>query len=121
MNKKEEAVIKQSLETRKEEIKKQLLDISEENPLGVNNYNVKMEDSGKSEDEDTSEVENYTNSLSLKDSLKQTLDEVELALKKIKTGHYGICENCGKEISAKRLKAEPTARICLNCGKKSKK
>ncbi len=44
-----------------------------------------------------------------------TLEEVERALQKIETGEYGICEDCGKPISAKRLKALPWAKFCIEC------
>ncbi len=44
-----------------------------------------------------------------------TLEEVERALQKIDTGEYGICEDCGKPISAKRLKALPWAKYCIEC------
>ncbi len=44
-----------------------------------------------------------------------TLEEVERALQKIETGEYGICEECGKQISAKRLKALPWAKYCIEC------
>ncbi len=44
-----------------------------------------------------------------------TLELVEKALKKIDSGEYGVCEECGKPITAKRLKALPWARFCLDC------
>ncbi len=43
------------------------------------------------------------------------LEEIERALKKIENGEYGICEGCGKEIPAKRLKVIPWAKLCLEC------
>ena len=30
-------------------------------------------------------------------------------------GIYGICEECGEEISIPRLKARPVTRLCINC------
>lgn len=55
--------------------------------------------------------------------LSQRLDErnvlflkkVEAAKKKILDGDYGICEDCGSEISQKRLMARPTACLCIGC------
>jgi len=44
-----------------------------------------------------------------------TLEEVELALKKMDAGTYGTCETCREEIAAKRLKAIPWARNCREC------
>lgn len=41
--------------------------------------------------------------------------EVRDALKRIAQGTYGQCENCGKSIAGRRLKAIPFARYCLRC------
>ncbi len=43
------------------------------------------------------------------------LKEVEQALGRVASGTYGVCEGCGQEISASRLKAIPWARYCLIC------
>jgi DnaK suppressor protein len=37
------------------------------------------------------------------------------ALRKIEKGLYGICEECGEEISIKRLRAIPDTSFCLSC------
>jgi len=49
------------------------------------------------------------------DLRSQTLKEVENALKRVSGGSYGVCESCGEEISAARLKALPWARYCVLC------
>ncbi len=41
--------------------------------------------------------------------------EIDEALKKIKDGDYGICENCKRLIAKRRLKAIPYSRLCLKC------
>lgn len=43
------------------------------------------------------------------------LAQIDYALDKVRTGHYGICEECGEEINAKRLTAIPWARLCRSC------
>lgn len=43
------------------------------------------------------------------------LREIDGALDRVKIGTYGICEMCGEEISANRLRALPWARYCLSC------
>src|SRR3972149_6052549 len=40
---------------------------------------------------------------------------IDEALKRIKDGNYGICENCGDEIGEDRLRAMPFAKFCLSC------
>lgn len=37
------------------------------------------------------------------------------ALEKIENHEYGICEECGEDISFARLKARPTAELCITC------
>lgn len=43
------------------------------------------------------------------------LEDIERALEKIENGEYGYCEECGKSIPAKRLKAIPWAKLCIEC------
>lgn len=37
------------------------------------------------------------------------------ALSKFKDDEYGICEDCGSAIKFERLKARPTAELCIAC------
>ena len=46
---------------------------------------------------------------------KEEIGEIELALKKVRSDCYGICELCGKSIPIKRLKVLPATRLCRNC------
>ena len=48
-------------------------------------------------------------------SLRELLDEVEAALRKLDKGTYGICDSCSKEITKKRLEALPWATLCKDC------
>jgi RNA polymerase-binding protein DksA len=43
------------------------------------------------------------------------LAQVEEALKRLETGDYGKCKNCGKPIHPDRLSAIPSATLCINC------
>jgi DnaK suppressor protein len=40
------------------------------------------------------------------------IEAIELALRKIEGGKYGLCEECGHSILLKRLQALPWARLC---------
>ena len=44
-----------------------------------------------------------------------TIDEIELALKKLREGTYGTCEECGGEIKKRRLEVRPFATLCVRC------
>jgi len=46
---------------------------------------------------------------------RKELNEIELALGKIKQGTYGICEMCEEEIDKLRLEVKNFARFCIAC------
>lgn len=48
-------------------------------------------------------------------TLRETLTQVEDALRKLDQGTYGFCERCGQPIAPARLEAKPEARRCINC------
>jgi DnaK suppressor protein len=48
-------------------------------------------------------------------SLRETLAQVEDALRKFDDGTYGLCERCHQPIAPARLEAKPEARRCINC------
>ncbi len=43
------------------------------------------------------------------------LYHIDEALRRIKEGTYGKCQQCGKDISVARLEAVPHARLCIAC------
>ena len=43
------------------------------------------------------------------------LDKIQKALVKIDDGTFGTCEECGEEISIKRLEARPETTLCIRC------
>ena len=54
----------------------------------------------------------------LDDRGKEEIGEIELALTKMSSDRYGLCELCGKSIPIKRLKVLPATRLCRNCAQK---
>jgi len=46
---------------------------------------------------------------------RRELDDVRLALERLKKGEYGQCERCEQSISSARLRALPWARLCIRC------
>jgi len=60
-----------------------------------------------------------TEVLGLIESLKTQLDDVDTALAHVAAGTYGICDNCGSEISADRLEFRPASILCVNCKSKA--
>ena len=45
----------------------------------------------------------------------EVLEDIDEALRNIDKGRYGICQQCGGEISGERLDAVPYARLCVKC------
>lgn len=66
-------------------------------------------------EEESDEAEEMGNQLSIAQELKTRLDDIEVALEKIRSGSYGKCENCGREIEAEILDIDPESRLCKNC------
>jgi len=43
------------------------------------------------------------------------LKKINKSLSAIERGEYGLCEDCGSEVSFERLMARPTAELCITC------
>lgn len=50
--------------------------------------------------------------MEMRNKRRQSIDE---ALTRLHEGTYGICAECGVEISEKRLQAVPFAKLCVEC------
>ncbi len=53
--------------------------------------------------------------LRLKDRERKLIPKIKEALERIEEGTYGICEECGEEISEERLIARPVTTLCIKC------
>lgn len=58
---------------------------------------------------------------SLSGGERQLLREVETALERLELGEYGVCAHCEEPIGARRLKAIPWARYCVDCQEKEER
>ena len=65
--------------------------------------------------DDASEVFEQAKNLALRQALKSQLEEVEGALARFEAGIYGYCLDCGQKIDLARLKAMPSASLCITC------
>lgn len=50
----------------------------------------------------------------LQEGAQQTLAQIDRALAKIDDGTYGTCEQCGRAIGEDRLRARPSAVLCID-------
>ncbi len=64
-----------------------------------------------------------SNSIELRkrDRERKLLQKIKKAIQKTEDGSYGICEDCGGNISASRLKVRPEAMLCINCKEEQEK
>ncbi len=60
-------------------------------------------------------------SLGLASNERKSLYELDDALKRIEDGTFGMCDDCKGMISKVRLKAVPSARLCIKCQQKREK
>mgnify|MGYP000123796139 CR=1 FL=1 len=65
--------------------------------------------------DEASNIYNKQILMSLNESERLRLQEVDEALDRIENGTYGICEECGGPISLKRLEVRPVAKYCVPC------
>lgn len=47
--------------------------------------------------------------------VEQELRRIEHALARIERGDYGLCTECDEPIAPGRLKADPSAALCIDC------
>ena len=111
LNKKQEALKKMLMEKKREiwnDVKDKLFQ-----QLGKD-YRSEIDavlDEGDKALSDLAEETGFT----LVDLRRDTLEKIDQALKKLEEGTYGICEDCGNDISEPRLKALPFAVHCVEC------
>ena len=74
------------------------LDISKFADLGSDNYEVELD-------------------MEMIEGQCDEIREVVAALKRVEDGSFGTCVTCGKKVNARRLKAIPYARLCVDCKK----
>lgn len=55
---------------------------------------------------------------SIKERDSRLVRKIKEGLAKLEDGTFGICEECGGDISEARLKARPIATLCIRCKEK---
>ena len=59
---------------------------------------------------------NFT--LRIRDRERKLIGKIKEALERIDNKTYGLCEECGEDISEARLKARPVTTLCIDCKKR---
>lgn len=107
--------------TNLEHFKQKLLTLKADITQRVNaiDKDIKHEDMSSNWTEQATERENDEVLESLGNSSEQELVMINHALKRIESGDYFICSNCGEEIPHSRLEAVPFSIRCVNCAEKT--
>ncbi|MFT4624632.1 MAG: DnaK suppressor protein [Myxococcota bacterium] len=53
--------------------------------------------------------------LRMREHDRQKIGKVRAALKRIRDGEYGECEDCGGDIAIRRLEVNPMSLLCIDC------
>ena len=66
-------------------------------------------------DEGDAEIFEREKNAALISVLERRVQDIDMALRSIEKGNYGVCERCGKPIEVERLEVKPDATLCLTC------
>ena len=87
---------------------------------GANKTVIDMTDQGDSfpDPTDRASLESDRNfELRIRDRERKLIVKIKEALNRIETKSFGICEECGEDISTERLTARPVTTLCIDCKK----
>ncbi|GAB7081974.1 TraR/DksA family transcriptional regulator [Megalodesulfovibrio paquesii] len=77
-------------------------------------YDLEVE-SCADENEFASQVAEAHIKVAVRERVSQQVREIQTALRRLDSTDFGCCEECGCEIGVARLKARPTATLCVDC------
>ena len=110
-------VYKDKLEVELERITDELKNLGVHNPDNPDDWVATPEDeTGESEADENvvaDRIESLDERVSTLALLETEYNNINLALKKIDNGTYGVCEVNGEAIEEERLDANPSARTCI--------
>ena len=108
------AYFKQKLSEWKAELVKTNNEALYNNSLNDNSASADIVDQASSYTEKNVEMKTINRQIKL-------ISKIDLAIKKIKDGTYGFCEETGEPIGIKRLIARPIATLCIAAQEKHEK
>ena len=112
------STMKTRLLEEKARLEQELSQFAHRNPKANGaDFETEFKNLGDKEDENASEVAQFSDNLSMEGELEKALRDVESALALMEEGKYGTCKYCGQLIDEKRLQARPTSSSCIQCKK----
>ncbi len=115
IDKKTMAELQALLESEQGVLHAELSEIGTQNPTTGDWQAVPAQTDGDAESDYTDQadyVEDFESRSARLTELERRYEDVTIALEKIKSGKYGICEKSGKPIELDRLMANPAAKTC---------
>jgi RNA polymerase-binding protein DksA len=113
LTKKEVGDLRDRLLEEKQELQTQLLTIEEDSFAATQSDlsgDVGLDD--ESADAGTATFEREKD-LSIENNVRDLLQKIDRALRRIDEGTYGVCEICGRPIEKARIKALPYVDLCI--------
>ena len=107
--------MKEKLLAEKQQLEEKLARIGKRAGGEGGKYSATWQEYGDKEEDNASEVEEYSASIGLGQTFETELQEVVIALKNLDDGTYGLCEKCHEPIDEKRLTIRPMSRFCMEC------
>ncbi len=105
---------KKQLESFRELLMKRLEDLADDARETVDEMTDEKETFPDPNDRATLESDrNFV--LRIRDRERKLRTKIEQALERVKDETFGICEECGEDISEARLKARPVTTLCIKC------
>ena len=112
--------------------KKQLKELNEvllsekeriETKLAVEKTHQQITETNSGKDEVDSANDDILKRTELRFTTRETpyLKKIKKTLGMVDTDEYGICEECGAQITFQRLRARPTSTMCITCKEESER
>ncbi len=107
---------KSKLEEELKLVDSELRGIGQKNPENTADWEAKPADfdiNTADDSEAADKIEEFEENTAILKELEIRYNDIKDALKKIESGNYGFCEVCKKPIEEDRLKANQSARTCI--------
>ena len=105
---------KKDIEFFKQHLEERLNDLLDQADDTVSGMTVPKENFPDPTDRASHEAErNFM--LRIRDREHKLIKKIKEALNRIENGTFGVCEQCGEDITIKRLKVRPVTTQCIDC------
>jgi len=102
-----------------EQVKKQLLRMRQELIKEVSDSYETCRELGQDGVPDIGDMSSVAYSrdilFNLSETQRRKINDIDVALEQIEKGEYGVCMECGEDISSRRMEVRPFSRYCIDC------